>query len=305
MVFRVPDNRVCYSFTGAFDQVLASMKRDLTPDGWKLIYADDQVATFGRNGRLGVEYAELGKAEPGSADVGERGTKCVVTLPREPKTWLQEKAEELMERFGKRQKLTTVNTFVQGRDVRFTSSHVISGGKVVAELRWRNRSPETVKVQVSDCFLRGYESDEAGPFEKILGPWEVATSSLTFPIAASRGFGSDMIEAHYVFSGSHHWGGAGSMAFPMAAPMTLLTGSGATRMMNVENYSPRMMEIKNLVLLVNGAAKYHASGPLSIAGNDRLRIPIAWSSGKRPVVNVRGLCRISPNRRWIPFANGS
>lgn len=303
------DGKLRYALHAPLSEVLPEMTRDLTADGWRLAYRDEKYAAFTRQLGKSMEIAELQLSYPATDTNHEAPpTECCVTLPPVQKPWFAERVEALLNHFrkGKPKGPADLFGFVSGfPDVE--AKETSSNGKAVVRIKWSNRSPEPATGTVEYCCLRGYEPDQPVPLKTSLAPWQIKVIELTYPAAATIGEPRDPGEAvggEYSFassgvSGSGGFGGAG-----VVAPAIGTAEKGTHTVLTVENYNAWAVEIRGLVVKLNGVTKLKKPQPFALAPYKELRIPMPfYHAGKSPEPVVVGSYRLTRNRRWQAFDN--
>ncbi len=296
IILRASDSRGIFSFTGQPAKVLEAMKRDLLADGWKLAYADQDVAGFKRGSDAAEDIAEFARVET-MGEPKDRLVTCVAIVPMHP-TWVQRQFAQVLEWFGKRPTPTSVSVFLRGRDLRFEPRERLEGDKVVCEITVHNRCSSLTKVEMSSLFLKEYESNETGPFKLSIAPWGSEVVAATFPAAAS-GDASRTVGAKYWWSSSVYSGGSGWLAQPVM-PTATISGSAGHHQMVLSNPTSRTMVLKDLKFNNSYSPPYRLPSPIQLGPYEKKRIPVAMSASIRIRV-VTGWWRFTINRRWVKF----
>jgi hypothetical protein len=307
-VFTMHDTRDWYTFKGPPIDVRDAMKREMADHGWRVLYEDGEYAAFGRKGLHGDDLAEFSTCEPGFAGAQEHDTRAIVTMPHPPSNWVQDAMESMANRFQKAPKLRGIQAFLHGRDLKIDKIERVKDGKAQITFVFQNRSPALMTATVSDIFLRGYESDQASPIPLSLPPYAAERKVITFPLAAatSREGGVDYVCVYSSLSrsASGRYGTIGREPMIQLGGGALAGGAPGTRTVILENESQwRAGELRDLEIKVNRVASVKHPSLILFAPRAKSRLTIPFSRvGFRVLVEVTGLWRLSPNRRWIRFS---
>lgn len=305
------DGKLRYALHASFSEVLPAMTRDLTSDGWKLAYQDEKYAAFARQAAGSMEIAELQPSYSATVATHEAlPTECCATLPPVQKAWFAERVEALLNYFRKSKPKGPADLygFLSGL-TDFEAKEVSSNGRAIVRIKWSNRSPDATTATVEDCYLRGYEPDQPMPLKTSLAPWQIKVIELTYPAVAANGEPRDPIEAlggEYSFTSSAVSGSGGLGGTGVVSPAIGTAEKGTHTVLTIENDNAWAVEIKGLVIKLNGVTKLVKPQPFALAPYKELRIPMpSYHAGKSPEPVVAGSYRLARNRRWQAFDNRS
>lgn len=284
-----------YSFSGPVADVRAAMNRDLTADGWKLVYSDSEFEAFRKWVGRKLATTTFSVSESLSRGEPDVSTTCVVSLPRS-RSWLSDRVEALKVKLGWTPKLEPIRDFFFGDDFKLDWKGKSDGVDII----WRNRTPNPVTAKVSSVFLGGYESAEPPPFSMSLKPWQVATTRLHF--SGFKGTPDPVMDFSYLV-GYTLLGGRGSRRTGWTEPNVVAVADrpGHRALVFASISGDRKMEVRGLRVWVNGVAERSVPASALVAPPKKLRVPLRPRGGTVQIM-VRGEWRLLPNKRWTPFA---
>lgn len=305
-ISRAADTRDRYSFTRNPYSVKTAMKRDLTANGWTLLYEDEEYAAFGQPGAPGGPIAEFSLENtdymPGRGPRANPPTTCVVVMPHHEPNWVEAAISTLKARFGKVEKPRTIAVLLRGHDIKVDTKGSMAGDRVRIELTLKNRTPDAVTANLRDFYLRGYESDETDPMVVTIAPWKSATSSRTFPPESLK-VTEGRLGYRATYSGKS-LNSDGKTDFFGCEPRLGLTGhqTGVRDLVITNDSKTRPGELRDLEIKPYGTPAVKYPGVMKFEGDKRVAIPFKYTPSRRFfVVAVSGWWRLSPNKRWVHF----
>jgi hypothetical protein len=290
-----------YVFRAPLGEVQSAMKRELLSQHWTLDYADDEFATYSRDG----ERATL----QGGAPTDEY--TCTVTVPRHS-TWLEECVDSVRDRLGTKEVLPML-----GGDPSWVAPFEWKpsriGGRCAVTVTWRNRCPDDVTANIGYFYVQGYEPDQELPRKLRIPAWHKTTAVLTFPPDAFPGnrldsARLDVKERHSLttISGSvvSEAGEGGPNDYPGLKIDVWRNPPGLShRQAVLSNGAPRPLELRNVsVFLRSKKMAVLAHSVLPVLGDVRILFDVPGKSPTiLPGIKVWGEARLLPNKRWVAF----